>query len=222
MKFDRAAFAAQLRPVWLWHVPVLLVLFVLDQDLTEVATGLAHGWPLYFASEVITPLGKGYNQLPLLISSAVLLAALRRSRPARVSQQALGAFVISAVAANLLKFTIQRPRPLCPAGLAPGWLEALGDPDWLSYPSADAATTFAIAWVLGSGLPRGRLLLWAIALLVGLARVFRQCHYSSDVYVGALVGVLSGQLALCVSWRSRPAPGKGHARPRAKSRASPE
>ena len=75
----------------------------------------------------------------------------------------------------------------------------------VSFPSGDTAVVFAAATTLSAGL--GRLwapLLFMAAGAVGLLRVTALAHYPSDVWAGALLGVLCGGCAL--KWMARLTP----------------
>ena len=68
-----------------------------------------------------------------------------------------------------------------------------------SFPSAHAATAVGLAVGLFALYPRGRWLFGAFAVLACLSRVAVSAHFVSDVFVGAAIGWLVGQL--CVRWR---------------------
>ncbi len=59
-----------------------------------------------------------------------------------------------------------------------------------SMPSNHAANFFALAMAFGYYYRRYRGLLFGMAALVGLSRIFVGVHYPFDVVVGALVGVI--------------------------------
>ena len=67
-------------------------------------------------------------------------------------------------------------------------------PATYSFPSGHAASAVAGAFVTTLMLPRGRVLLWALAALIAASRVYVGVHYPLDVAVGALVGGAVGAL----------------------------
>ena len=67
-------------------------------------------------------------------------------------------------------------------------------PATYSFPSGHAASAVAGAFVTTLMLPRGRVLLWALAALIAASRVYVGVHYPLDVAVGALVGGAVGVL----------------------------
>lgn len=128
----------------------------------------------------VTWFGSLFLLLPLAVLLAWRLARLgRRIEAAFVLLSLLGASALS----HLAKLWVARPRPeLYATGVSLPW-------DW-SYPSAHAMQVAALALALYLVAARpGRawaVTLAAVALLVGLSRVYLQVHYPSDVLVGML------------------------------------
>jgi undecaprenyl-diphosphatase len=69
-------------------------------------------------------------------------------------------------------------------------------PTTYSFPSGHAASAVAGAWTVGGLWPAGRPLLWTLAMLISVSRVYVGVHYPVDVIVGALVGCASAGLVL--------------------------
>jgi undecaprenyl-diphosphatase len=61
-----------------------------------------------------------------------------------------------------------------------------------SFPAGHAATAFAGAVLLSVAAPRFAPAFVALAVLIGVSRVYDGVHYPSDVLVGALLGALVG------------------------------
>jgi membrane-associated phospholipid phosphatase len=72
-----------------------------------------------------------------------------------------------------------------------------------SMPSSHTAYAFVMAAFLGAIYPRLRVLVYALAAFVGLARVIVHGHYPSDVFVGAGLGLAIGWAAVAGDWGSR-------------------
>ncbi len=69
-------------------------------------------------------------------------------------------------------------------------------PDAFSFPSGHTLHAFAFATLLSGLHPAWGPVLWALALLVGLARVVLGLHFPSDVLAGAFIGMGTGSLML--------------------------
>lgn len=85
-----------------------------------------------------------------------------------------------------LKLAVKRPRPVL-EGLPP----LGGAPSSLSFPSAHALSSFAVATAMFRVDPAtaGALV---VALAISLGRPYLGMHYPSDVLVGALLGIVLG------------------------------
>lgn len=124
----------------------------------------------------------------------------------------LFALLVGGVLAQVLKKSINAPRP--PSVLGAGELWVTGDPLYFnampSGHSATAASLTLLLWVLTRP-PRWAqvLLVWA-AVAVGLARIGVGAHWPSDVLAGWALGLVMGLLALRVvpqppAWMQGPA-----------------
>ena len=87
-----------------------------------------------------------------------------------------------------IKLLVRRPRPVL-EGLPP----LGGAPSSLSFPSAHALSSFAVATAMVRVDPAtaGALV---VALALSLGRPYLGMHYPSDVLAGAVLGVLLGLL----------------------------
>jgi membrane protein DedA with SNARE-associated domain/membrane-associated phospholipid phosphatase len=184
----------------------------LDSSAYSAAGDLRTGW-LVDLTKVVTALGSGWVIVPVALVFAAVLA--RRRRFTDVGVLVVGV-TLTFLATNILKVVIDRPRP-------PG---ALVDAFGSSYPSGHAshsvlypfiALVVVAVWrpsakwattLIGTGL--------ALALLVGLTRVYLHVHYLTDVLGGwglgaaAFAGCALGALAVArlrQNSRGDPAPG---------------
>jgi undecaprenyl-diphosphatase len=110
---------------------------------------------------------------------------------ARAGERILLVTALTWVVSTVLKYFIQRPRPLGEQGLF--YLKI----DQHSFPSGHAVRTGGLCMVLAGLLPFWGmvfLLLWG--LCVGLSRVALGLHYASDVVAGWLTGVGTGLVML--------------------------
>ena len=113
-------------------------------------------------------------------------AAIRRPGLRPLLWQVVLAILLALVSVNgVLKPALARSRPF----------EVIHDsrvvgvrPTTYSFPSGHAASAVAGAFVTTLMLPQGRVLLWALATLIAVSRVYVGVHYPLDVAVGAMVG----------------------------------
>jgi membrane-associated phospholipid phosphatase len=85
-----------------------------------------------------------------------------------------------------VKLAVKRPRPVL-EGLPP----LGGAPSSLSFPSAHATSSFAVATAMVRVDP-AMAGAFAVAVLLSLGRPYLGMHYPSDVLAGAVLGVLLG------------------------------
>lgn len=111
---------------------------------------------------------------------------------------ALFAAVLSAIFSTFISFMLyllwQRPRPF--VTYAQSVERLAGYTTASSFPSVHTYLSFAIATtVLLYGHKKLGILMFIIALAVGISRIAAGLHYPSDVLGGIVVGVFSGTLA---------------------------
>jgi membrane-associated phospholipid phosphatase len=130
-------------------------------------------------------LGKAGNNGTVWFTLGVVLAIVDSSnREAWLICAALGPVAIGLNYA--VKLVVRRPRPVL-EGLPP----LGGAPSSLSFPSAHALSSFAVATAMVRVDPAmaGTLV---VALALSLGRPYLGMHYPSDVLAGAVLGVLLG------------------------------
>jgi membrane-associated phospholipid phosphatase len=130
-------------------------------------------------------LGKAGNNGAVWLALGVVLAIADDSnREAWLICAALGPIAIGLN--YVVKLIVRRPRPVL-EGLPP----LGGAPSSLSFPSAHATSSFAVATAMIRVEPWGALA-FLLALALSLGRPYLGMHYPSDVLVGAVLGVLLG------------------------------
>lgn len=130
-------------------------------------------------------LGKAGNNALVWVVLGVALALLDPSRrEAWLICAALGPIAI--VANYGIKLLVRRPRPVL-EGLPP----LGGAPSSLSFPSAHALSSFAVATAMFRVDP-ATAATFLVALALALGRPYLGMHYPSDVLAGAVLGVLVG------------------------------
>ncbi len=155
-----------------------------DETAIELAGNLRAGW-LTDISKAITFLGSGVFVWSLTAVCAALLAARRRWAEFGVL---LAGMTLTQIGIHEIKDAVDRPRP-------EGGLVAAGGS---SFPSGHAAHSVLYVWLavtivlrLRPGMARAAAVVsagFALAILVGLSRVYLNVHYLSDVSAGWALG----------------------------------
>ncbi len=154
----------------------------------------------------VEPFGHGVG---VVVVALLIFLLEKKQRPTgwTVLSGGLGAGLV----ANIGKLCVSRVRPrntlflnMDSQSTITGWMPLLnGNSGQQSFPSAHAATAFAMAIILSSLYPRARLLFCVLAVLVLGHRLHYGAHYLSDVLVGAAIGLLFGMLCLRLGIRWR-------------------
>jgi membrane-associated phospholipid phosphatase len=132
-------------------------------------------------------LGKAGNNAAVWIVLNLLLALLDGAhREAWLICAVLGPLAIGLNYA--VKLVVRRPRPVL-EGLPP----LGGAPSSLSFPSAHATSSFAVATAMTRVDGLGAIA-FGLALLLALGRPYLGMHYPSDVLAGVVLGVALGLL----------------------------
>lgn len=130
-------------------------------------------------------LGKAGNNGGVWLGLGLVLALVdSANREAWLICAALGPVAIGLNYA--VKLVVRRPRPVL-EGLPP----LGGAPSSLSFPSAHATSSFAVATAMTRVEPLGALA-FVLALALALGRPYLGMHYPSDVLAGALLGIALG------------------------------
>ena len=136
---------------------------------------------------------------PMTVSMAGLIEWVRtwwsqRNQLTDIGVRGLLAQLSIAAVIQILKHLIGRPRPRFAHGdelvLGPSLDSGLD-----SFPSGHAANAFGAATVLAWFFPAVRVPLFLVAGLVAVSRVLRGSHFPTDVWAGAVLGVVIGSMA---------------------------
>jgi membrane-associated phospholipid phosphatase len=144
--------------------------------------------------DLLNGIGATRGQVTLSAAGVVWLLYIHRRRQAAFLTMVV---LSAALTTQLLKYLVDRPRPVLPDGL-----DVLGAASSPSFPSGHAtfaAAYFGAIFILLAGSPHltGRrrqvalALLAVLPVLVGAARVAWGVHWPSDVAGGFLVGLLA-------------------------------
>ncbi len=131
-------------------------------------------------------LGKSGNNGAIWIGLGVALTLLDSAN----REAWLICAILAPVAITLnyvLKLIVKRPRPVL-EGLPP----LGGAPSSLSFPSAHASSSFAVATAMTRVDAGVGTLAFLLALALSLGRPYLGMHYPSDVLAGAMLGVVLG------------------------------
>lgn len=148
---------------------------------------------------------KHVNEKTLLALDVVLYGVGRATGNERLADLGLHgaeAIAVASVISTLIKSTTGRPRPFVsgqdPFAFEPnkGW----GSGQYRSFPSLHVAGSFAFATALVAETrrfwPNGTRvyapLLYVAALSPGIARIYDNFHWPSDVLLGSLIGIYAG------------------------------
>ncbi|CAN5490686.1 phosphatase PAP2 family protein [soil metagenome] len=187
-----------LRLLWLLAAFPLCILgySAIDIPLAEWLHANVHG-NVYMAGEWFEEIGKGHWWLvPSLAGTALLW---KRNRPLAIACATVFlSIALSGIAANLIKITICRARPVL-------WFDEQlyglrlfafdTSYQWNSFPSGHATTGAALATTGGLVWRKGAWLFAVVGIAIAVSRIVITAHYFSDVVVGGALGVLFAWVA---------------------------
>ncbi len=111
----------------------------------------------------------------------------------KLQTHAIKTQIVASVSTNLFKLLIGRQRPSgkkpAPLNFKPLNLNS----SYHSMPSGHTSAAFALAASLGENCEDYKFLSYSLAVLVGISRIYRDNHWTSDVLAGAAVGYLSAK-----------------------------
>ncbi len=147
-----------------------------------------------YSGDLVATVGKGSVLAGAFILAGLLGWILKRDRLRDLGIRGTVAIIAIGAATQSFKHLIGRPRPRFAHGdefqLAPSMASGLD-----SFPSGHAANAFGTAAVIAWFAPGLRVPVYLLAGLVGISRVVRGSHFPTDVFAGAVLGVLIGSLA---------------------------
>jgi undecaprenyl-diphosphatase len=149
--------------------------------LGDTGCAVIGSWPFALATEAFGALGDGLHDAAIAALLLVVGSLARHERLQRTGAAALAAVPAAGLLSVLLKAIFQMPRP--DAGAVT-----------FAFPSGHATTAFALAGALGYALPAWSPLVYLVAVLAGVARVYQRVHFLLDVGAGAVLGSATGVL----------------------------
>ncbi|MBN2825091.1 MAG: phosphatase PAP2 family protein [Campylobacterales bacterium] len=172
---------------------IVVALFSLDRAISDYF--YAHrGDALWHFGNFITYFGK--SDLYFIIAIALFLMYRKSNATlARFGIYLLLLNLLSGIMVNIFKFIFAKTRPLLYHS------EGLFSFEWFKYehaynafPSGHSATALAIWFGLALLLPRYKVALTLIGVMVALSRMVIDAHYLSDVIFGSWIGVVTALL----------------------------
>jgi membrane-associated phospholipid phosphatase len=173
-----------------------------------LAVGLVLGALAWFFDQPITNFAiveerrdwvKWVLWLPTAASLWILIIAILASFPnrGRLIVGFLCPVFLSALVTHVMKFAIGRGRP--DLGVGP----QVFDPfnwfgEYQSFPSGHSSAAATVAILLGVYFPTARWVFYCYAAVVGLERIIHNRHYTSDVLIGFVIGILA--VYVCARW----------------------
>lgn len=190
---------------------ITTALIYVDEDVDEWARPLKqkHQW-INKSSPFISEFGSNYG-IYSVIASGLVSAAFKREKGVQTSLLATQAMITSGLWAQIIKQLTGRERPKASYifshiqggrwhGIFSKYFDVSPDDrsrfSYDAFPSGHTATAFSIATVYATQYKDIKIvpvLFYSAATLVGVSRLTEHEHWSSDVFVGALLGYLSGK-----------------------------
>ena len=113
----------------------------------------------------------------------------------------MGAFLLSALIAQILKnlFSMPRPKQFFPPGYYPYFIKGVTGIGFASFPSGHTTSIFALATMLAIFSRRRNTKIACLlgAVLVGYSRIYLGQHFLGDVLTGSCIGTIT---AVLVHW----------------------
>ena len=145
-----------------------------------------------YVAKAMYYLAQGYT---LIAISVLVIAAGRHYGDGRLTtagKSLLYGQAAAGIGAQVIKHIIGRARPRLGGELS--FIGPTFQKHYDSFPSGHSASAFCFAAVLSHYYPRYRPAYYAMAVLVGAARIESTSHFPSDVLGSALLGLITAKL----------------------------
>jgi membrane-associated phospholipid phosphatase len=193
LKDNKVLFASLL--VALLLIPVFMLRF--DPEVMRWTRDFQKSSSAYARIEVVKPLIGFISNGATLIASAFLLYLIGRYKNPglhEMGKSLLVGLISAGVMTQILKHLIGRARPRLTYDVV--FIGPSIKSGYDSFPSGHSAVVFCLAYVVSHYHPRQGLIFYLFAFIVGLYRIDGLSHFPSDVFAGAVVGILVGKLVL--------------------------
>ncbi|MEK6791986.1 MAG: phosphatase PAP2 family protein [Deltaproteobacteria bacterium] len=189
-------------------VVAVILLLILSIILDAWSTSLPKAEALEAVSRFFSFIGEGTVLGGLALAIFIIGWYTKKDHLREAGRDGLFALFASSIATHVLKAAFERPRPS--HATAETVLTFLQNPSLIdltgrynSFPSGHATVSFALASVIARRYPAWKWFAYYVAALVALSRVYLGSHNPSDVFVGALVGLVAGYLVANKTWAWR-------------------
>lgn len=177
--------------LWLVGLAALPAIWIWADPLTPLAQQRMMESPVITATVWV---GGAFGKFGLQVITILLclpLVWLRAGRRKALTWLALTAICLmtNAFAVNVTKLVTWRERPAYVNDHAParGWVEDITSGKRMSFPSGDAASVFAIGMAALFISPPAAAAVFALGVIVCMARIYAGMHHLSDVWGGMLM-----------------------------------
>lgn len=178
---------------WSLALGTMGLLISWDRQVLDLANSLGNSLGIDQAMRGLTFLAAGHYQMSfalLLLSTGVIL---RVERLKVAGWCGVYSIALSSLISFGLKSLLGRARP--GLGLSPStFIGPTFRRRYDSFPSGHATVTFAVAAALSRTWPKVRWLISLGAGVLSLSRLFTGSHFPSDVFAGALVGIVASSV----------------------------
>lgn len=171
-----------------------LCYFFVDKKLAIAMHALASDTAFETAFQYISFIGSAVIWVPLSVLGFIIFGIWRLRKNSSVARAGLFVsfcMLVSMLISGILKVLLARYRPdlFFSQGLY-GFHFLSTQYDITSTPSGHASRMFTLALAVSMVWRRWMPLLFIIAIFVALSRIVVDAHYLSDVFLGAMIGVL--------------------------------
>lgn len=139
--------------------------------------------------------------LVLCVLALVITKYLKKDSYFEIAKLCLYALILSGIIAGCLKLAFHSPRPFTVLDHV-RQLSVPTEPN--SFPSGHTASTFSVVSVLVWKLRQNKAvaaLLIIFAFMIGFSRIYIGLHYPFDIFIGTIVGTISGTIVLVLADR---------------------
>ena len=178
-----------------------VILYTQDEQIRKIAER-NQSQAMDNVTDVLSPLGKYYSVLGYASAAYIYGLAEKNQNVQAKSLILLKTILITAAFTYAVKSLTHRARPY-QENDSRLWEGPFGTTRYSSFPSGHTTATFTIATFLLKETKSTfvKVMGYTIASLVALSRVYDDKHWSSDIYIGAVLGTaIASSICNCANW----------------------